>query len=122
MQISEGLPQRSFRRRDGAMHGLPGLQLVDDGTTVLTASGTTALGRVARECRLALDHEEASDDADTLEGESVAKARGVYEATAAMTPTSRTPAPRTFEKVQDIGPVALHVARDCVAQEASHAL
>ena len=100
----------------------PCFELIEHGATLLTAARTPRLGRVARERRVTLDREEPRHNAETFERHRVPEARGVHAASAAMTPASRAAAASTFDEVGDVGSVALHVAREGVAEEGAHAV
>ena len=111
------MPERSLRRSDGALLIDPRAKLIEDRTSVLVSSCTPLLGGIAGACGIPLDPEHSRDDAHAFESDTVAGARGFDESTARVGPTPWPLAARALEEGRDARAVALHGAREVVAEK-----
>ncbi len=89
---------------------------------MLLAAFASLMGVVAGESRGSLDGEELGNDADAVEGRGIARARRVRETAPSMAPASWTFASGALQECGHAGAVALHGAREIVAEEATHAV
>src|SRR6185437_10263828 len=82
-----------------------------------------SLGRgVARLRALPLHREQASDDAQALDGDFVAAARGFGEPAPAVAPAAGALAARALDEGGDARAVALHAPMQLVAKKPPHAV
>ena len=96
MEIAECPAERGLGWNECALLVDEGTEVGEHGADVLVPPGPTLLGVVAREHRDALDREEASDLAHGLEGDRVARARGLHEPSPPVDSTSRALGPRSW--------------------------
>ncbi len=122
MEIPEPGAERGLWRDDGALGVDPGAKLVENGPRMLLTSCSSLIGVVAGERRDALHSEEPADDSKAFERDLVAGARGFDEAPPAVCPTAGPLAAGTLDERRDVGAVALHGAREVLAEKATHAL
>ena len=117
IEIAEPLPEWSLRRSDSPLPVDPRAKLVQNRACVLVASCAPLLGGIAGAGGLALDSEQARDDAYAFESDTVAGARGFYESAARVSPAAGSLAAGAFEEGGDACAVALHGAREIVAEK-----
>src|SRR5262245_33310911 len=122
MQVAERLPHRGSGRDDITLPIYPRAQGREHRLAVLQPAGVPLLRSITCECRLALDREQRLNEAQPLDGEQIAPARGFYEPSASMTPTPWACASGTLDESGDAGPVALHGAFQVLTKKAAHAI
>ena len=122
MEIAESATERSLGRNEPAVLFEPDSKFFDDGFAELLSPCTPHFGGVAGEGGIALNLEQRCHEVQAVACDGIAESRSFDEAAACVGHATRALATGALDAVGDAGAIALHGAREIIAEEIANAL